>query len=73
MECDNCMKFFLHIALPSQQIFATIPSHAWLIRALFAYNLISFQIETDLSHFVHYVNADATAKIISNSQSISRF
>lgn len=66
--CSNCIGFFLHIPLPPQQIFAAIPAHEWLMQALFSYNLIGFQTETDLSHFVHYVNAETTAKVVSNTQ-----
>ena len=53
--------FFLHIPLPPQQILAAIPQHEWLIKALFAYDLVGFQSEADLKNFSRYVQAEAGA------------
>jgi len=68
MGCGNRIGFFLHIPLPPQQILAAIPSHEWLMRALFAYDLVGFQTEADLLHFSHYVKAEATAETVGVSQ-----
>lgn len=68
MGCTNRIGFFLHIPLPPQQILAAIPSHEWLMRALFAYDLVGFQTESDLSHFAHYVKAEATAETLGSSR-----
>ena len=54
--------FFLHIPLPPPLILAAIPQHVWLVRALFAYDLIGFQSETDLAHFARYVHNEARAE-----------
>lgn len=64
MGCGNRIGFFLHIPLPPQQILAAIPSHEWLMRALFAYDVVGFQTEADLLHFAHYVKAEATAETV---------
>ena len=68
MGCGNRIGFFLHIPLPPQQILTAIPSHEWLMRALFAYDVVGFQSESDLLHFTHYVKAEATAETIGSNQ-----
>ncbi|OGA95331.1 MAG: alpha,alpha-trehalose-phosphate synthase (UDP-forming) [Burkholderiales bacterium RIFCSPHIGHO2_12_FULL_61_11] len=54
--------FFLHIPLPPPLMLAAIPQHEWLMRALFAYDLVGFQSEADLLHFSHYAQAEAAAE-----------
>ncbi len=54
--------FFLHIPLPPPLILAAIPQHEWLMRALFAYDLVGFQSEADLAHFARYVRNEARAE-----------
>ena len=61
MGCSNRIGFFLHIPLPPQLVLAAIPQHEWLMRALFAYDLVGFQAEADLLHFSRYVQAEAGA------------
>jgi trehalose 6-phosphate synthase len=61
MGCNNRIGFFLHIPLPPQQILAAIPQHEWLMRALFAYDLVGFQSENDVLHFSRYVQATKPA------------
>ncbi|MFP3693842.1 trehalose-6-phosphate synthase, partial [Burkholderia sp. SIMBA_048] len=43
MGCTNPIGFFLHIPMPPPPIMAAIPEHEWLMRALFAYDLVGFQ------------------------------
>jgi trehalose 6-phosphate synthase len=62
MGCRNRIGFFLHIPMPPPQIMAAIPEDAWLTRCLFAYDLVGFQSEADLTHFSHYVESEAGAK-----------
>ncbi|MBK5204683.1 MAG: alpha,alpha-trehalose-phosphate synthase (UDP-forming) [Polaromonas sp.] len=54
--------FFLHIPLPPPLMLAAIPQHEWLMRALFAYNLVGFQTEADLLHFTRYAQTEAGAE-----------
>ncbi|MCU0967796.1 MAG: trehalose-6-phosphate synthase [Rubrivivax sp.] len=54
--------FFLHIPLPPPLILAAIPQHEWLMRSLFAYDLVGFQSNTDLRHFARYVQAEGRAE-----------
>ena len=59
MGCEARIGFFLHIPLPPQIILAAIPQHEWLMRSLFAYDLIGFQAQQDVQHFEHYVHNEA--------------
>ena len=61
MGATQRIGFFLHIPLPPPLIVAAIPQHEWLIRSLFAYDLVGFQTETDLLHFSRYVQTEASA------------
>ncbi|MGE0330820.1 MAG: alpha,alpha-trehalose-phosphate synthase (UDP-forming) [Ramlibacter sp.] len=62
MGCRHRIGFFLHIPLPPPLILAAIPAHDWLMRALFAYDLVGFQSEADLTHFTRYIQAEAHAE-----------
>ena len=62
MGCENRIGFFLHIPLPPPPILTAIPAHEWLMRALFAYDLVGFQNHADLQHFAQYVQSEATAE-----------
>ncbi|MDR5781213.1 alpha,alpha-trehalose-phosphate synthase (UDP-forming) [Caballeronia sp. LZ065] len=59
--CKNRIGFFLHIPMPPPLIMAAIPEHEWLMRSLFAYDLVGFQAQSDVTHFSHYVEAEAGA------------
>ncbi|MDI3509827.1 MAG: trehalose 6-phosphate synthase [Betaproteobacteria bacterium] len=63
MGCRQRMGFFLHIPLPPPLILAAIPEHDWLMRSLFAYDLVGFQSEVDLAHFSRYVRTEADAQV----------
>jgi trehalose 6-phosphate synthase len=62
LGCTQRIGFFLHIPLPPSLILAAIPGHDWLIRALFAYDLVGFQSNADLMHFSRYVESEAHAQ-----------
>lgn len=62
MGCGNRIGFFLHIPMPPPLIMAAIPEHEWLMRSLFAYDLVGFQSEVDVTHFTHYVESEAHAQ-----------
>ena len=64
LGCQLRIGFFLHIPLPPQLILAAIPAHEWLIRSLFAYDLVGLQSETDVLNFVRYVQAEANAEAL---------
>ena len=62
LGCNQRMGYFLHIPLPPPLILAAIPGHDWLIRALFAYDVVGFQSHADHQHFCRYVQAEAHAQ-----------
>ncbi len=62
LGCRQRIGFFLHIPLPPPLMLAAIPGHDWLIRALFAYDLLGFQSNADLEHFAGYVETEAHAQ-----------
>ena len=65
LGCGNRIGFFLHIPMPPRLIMAAIPEQEWLMRSLFAYDLVGFQSETDVTHFSHYIEAEAQAEQLS--------
>ena len=56
--------FFLHIPLPPPLVLAALPGHEWLVRALFAYDLVGFQTEADIVHFERFVMNEAGAETL---------
>ncbi len=62
--CQQRIGFFLHIPMPPPPILAAIPQHEWLVRSLFAYDLVGFQSTLDLAHFAGYVQAEIDAEPI---------
>jgi trehalose 6-phosphate synthase len=62
LGCRQRIGFFLHVPLPPPLILAAIPGHDWLVRALFAYDLVGFQSRADLDHFARYVETEAHAQ-----------
>lgn len=62
LGCGQRIGFFLHIPLPPQMVLAAIPAHEWLMRALFAYDLVGVQSETDLRHLGRYLVGEGGAE-----------
>jgi trehalose 6-phosphate synthase len=61
MGCGNPIGFFLHTPVPPPPLLAAIPEHEWLMRSLFAYDLVGLQTEADVSHLVGYAQWEAGA------------
>ena len=61
LGCAHRIGFFLHVPLPPPIILAAIPQHEWLVRSLFAYDLLGLQSRADLQHFARYVANEAQA------------
>lgn len=59
MGCQQAMGFFLHIPFPAPEVLTTLPVHDVIVRAMFAYDLIGFQTETDRNCFLNYVVGEA--------------
>ncbi|MDB5744905.1 MAG: trehalose 6-phosphate synthase [Polaromonas sp.] len=68
MGCKNRIGFFLHIPLPPPLILAAVPQHEWLIRSLFAYDLVGFQSQADVEHFSRYVGQEVGAEALDAHQ-----
>ena len=68
MGCKQRIGFFLHIPLPPQIIMAAIPQHEWLMRSLFAYDLIGLQTLQDLQHFERYVVGEALGEVLGDTR-----
>ena len=66
MGCRQRIGVFLHIPLPPQIIMAAIPQHEWLMRSLFAYDVIGFQAQQDVQHFERYVLNEARGQALGN-------
>ena len=62
MGSAHRIGFFLHIPLPPPLILAAIPQHEWLMRSLFAYDLVGFQAQADVEHFARYVRNEGRAE-----------
>jgi trehalose 6-phosphate synthase len=62
--CRQRIGFFLHIPLPPPLILAAIPGHEWLVRALFAYDLVGLQTRADLEHFSRFIEAETDAQAL---------
>jgi len=66
LGCMQRIGFFLHIPLPPPLVLAAIPAHEWLIRSLFAYDLVGLQSRADVAHFKRYVQDEAGAEDLGN-------
>lgn len=62
LGCRQRIGFFLHIPFPPQIVLAAVPQHEWLVRSLFAYDLIGLQTQQDVRHFEGYVCEAAHGK-----------
>jgi trehalose 6-phosphate synthase len=51
----NRMGFFLHVPFPAPEVVTVLPHHERLLCLLLEYDLVGFQIESDVKNFVRYV------------------
>lgn len=64
LGCQQRIGFFLHIPLPPELILAAIPQHEWLMRSLFAYDLVGLQSEADVAHCMRYMTNEGNALLL---------
>ena len=64
LGCGQPMGFFLHIPWPPPQLMEAVPGHEWLVRSLFAYDLVGFQTEADRMNFIRYVEEEMAGERI---------
>ncbi|HET6545540.1 MAG TPA: alpha,alpha-trehalose-phosphate synthase (UDP-forming) [Rhodanobacteraceae bacterium] len=55
--------FFLHVPLPPPELLLTLPGHAALLDAFTAYDLVGFQIASDLRAFRGYLEHEMQATL----------
>ena len=63
MGAQQTMGFFLHIPFPSPEVLTALPVHEVLVRALFAYDVLGFQSESDRRSFLDFVTTEAGGRI----------
>ena len=63
MGAQQTMGFFLHIPFPSPEVLTALPVHDVLVRALFAYDVLGFQSESDRRSFLDFVATEAGGRI----------
>jgi trehalose 6-phosphate synthase len=68
LGCRQRIGFFLHIPFPPQITMVAVPQHEWLMRALFAHDLIGLQSGRDVRHFEDYVHREAGGQILGDHQ-----
>ncbi|MCP5150882.1 MAG: alpha,alpha-trehalose-phosphate synthase (UDP-forming) [Ectothiorhodospiraceae bacterium] len=68
MGVHHTLGFFLHIPFPAPEVITTLPVHEVLVRALFAYDLIGFQTESDLRSFTDYVTSEAGGRVLEDGR-----
>ena len=51
----NRLGFFLHVPFPAPEVITVLPHHERLMSLLLEYDLVGFQIESDVRNFVRYV------------------
>ncbi len=68
LGCKQRIGFFLHIPLPPALILAAIPQHEWLMRSLFAYDLVGLQSEADVEHCMRYMTTEARATLMADQR-----
>jgi trehalose 6-phosphate synthase len=66
LGCKQRIGFFLHIPLPPPLILAAVPSHEWLMRSLFAYDLVGLQSQADREHLSSYLCTELGAEKLSD-------
>lgn len=64
LGCRQRIGFFLHIPLPPPALLAAIPQHEWLVRCLFAYDLVGLQTRQDVQHFENHVCEQARGRAL---------
>ena len=55
--------FFLHTPFPPTEILCTLPQHDWIVRSLFAYDLVGFQTQPDLERFHDHIRRTVKGRV----------
>ena len=68
LGCRQRIGFFLHIPLPPPTLLAAISEHEWLVRCLFAYDLVGLQTRQDVQHFENHVCQQAQGRALGDGR-----
>jgi len=60
--------FFLHIPFPPPGVLLAVPVHQWLVKSLFAYDVIGFQTNIDVLNFQRVVAENIGGKVLSDGR-----
>lgn len=66
--CQQKIGFFLHIPFPPPGILLAIPVHQWLVKSLFAYDVIGFQTNADVINFQRFISEHINGEILDNDR-----
>ncbi len=55
--------FFLHIPFPPPGVLLAVPVHQWLVKSLFAYDVIGFQTNADVVNFQRFASEHISGEI----------
>ena len=65
---EHAIGFFLHIPFPPRDILVATPQYDWLVRSLFACDLVGFQTRADLNNFTRFVEEEAGGELLSKGR-----
>ena len=60
--------FFLHIPFPPPGVLLAVPVHQWLVKSLFAYDVIGFQTNIDVLNFQRVFAENIGGKVLSDGR-----
>ncbi len=62
--CKQKIGFFLHIPFPPPGVLLAVPVHQWLIKSLFACDVIGFQTNVDVVNFQRFISEHVNGDIL---------
>ena len=64
--CKQKIGFFLHIPFPPPGVLLAVPVHQWLVKSMFAYDVIGFQTNVDVVNFQRFISEHINGEILSD-------
>ena len=66
--CKQKIGFFLHIPFPPPGVLLAVPVHQWLVKSLFAYDVIGFQTNADVVNFQRFISEHINGEILDDNR-----
>ncbi len=66
--CKQKIGFFLHIPFPPPGVLLAVPVHQWLVKSLFAYDVIGFQTNVDVVNFQRFISEHINGEILEDDR-----